>query len=372
VRVGVAGAGWWATTNHIPILAARDDVHLVGVCRPEMDLARKVQQHCGFDEAVATVDELIDLGLDALVVSTPHDLHHQHASAGLAAGLHVMCEKPMTCMRLMPGTWWRRWSPQGRHSWCPTGWHYKSSWSLRRSGSMRSCRTDRLLLVPHGFADERLFAGGGTVPSQWSPTLAAPAPSTWQDASRGGGYIHGQVTHSTALLFWLTGLRATTVSCQRIRADNGADMYVGAHATYDNGSVGVISGAATLPDDDKFQVDIRIFGEHGVLLIDVERERVELRRHDRAHRALEVPPGDGNYNCDVPPNRFIDLITGASKENNSPAEVAARSVEVLEGLHRSADASGSTVMIADLLGPRSPDEARTGDPTAASDSKAGS
>ncbi len=32
-RVGFIGAGWWATSNHMPILAARDDVELVAVCR---------------------------------------------------------------------------------------------------------------------------------------------------------------------------------------------------------------------------------------------------------------------------------------------------------------------------------------------------
>ena len=33
VRLGFIGAGWWATSNHMPLLAARDDVELAGVCR---------------------------------------------------------------------------------------------------------------------------------------------------------------------------------------------------------------------------------------------------------------------------------------------------------------------------------------------------
>jgi hypothetical protein len=32
IRLGVIGAGWWATTNHMPLLAARDDVELAAVC----------------------------------------------------------------------------------------------------------------------------------------------------------------------------------------------------------------------------------------------------------------------------------------------------------------------------------------------------
>ena len=33
VRLGFLGAGWWATANHMPLLATRDDVEFVGVCR---------------------------------------------------------------------------------------------------------------------------------------------------------------------------------------------------------------------------------------------------------------------------------------------------------------------------------------------------
>ena len=33
VKLGFIGAGWWATSNHMPILAERDDGELVGVCR---------------------------------------------------------------------------------------------------------------------------------------------------------------------------------------------------------------------------------------------------------------------------------------------------------------------------------------------------
>ena len=30
-RIGFIGAGWWATSNHMPVFVERDDVDLVGV-----------------------------------------------------------------------------------------------------------------------------------------------------------------------------------------------------------------------------------------------------------------------------------------------------------------------------------------------------
>jgi predicted dehydrogenase len=59
VRLGAVGAGWWATSNHFPILAARDDVDLVGVCSigPELEAVR---EQFGFGMATSDYDELLD------------------------------------------------------------------------------------------------------------------------------------------------------------------------------------------------------------------------------------------------------------------------------------------------------------------------
>ena len=54
VRLGFIGAGWWATSNHMPILAARDDVELAGVCRLGAGELKQVQERFGF--AYATED----------------------------------------------------------------------------------------------------------------------------------------------------------------------------------------------------------------------------------------------------------------------------------------------------------------------------
>jgi predicted dehydrogenase len=116
-------------------------------------------------------------------------------------------------------------------------------------------------------------------------------------------------------------------------------LYDAATVVFDNASIGVISGAGTLPDDDKFQVDLRIFGDRGTLLLDVERERLALRRHDGRHQRFDVPEGQGAYSCEIPPVRFVELIQGCGI-NSSPGEVAARSVELIDAMYRSAAQGG--------------------------------
>jgi predicted dehydrogenase len=168
----------------------------------------------------------------------------------------------------------------------------------------------------------------------------APDPTTWSSPEHGGGYAHGQITHSSALLFWLTGLRAASVAGRVINAGAPVDLFDAGVIRFDNGAIGSLSGAATLADGDKYQVDIRLFGTEGVLMIDVERERVSLSRYDGRREELTIAPDEGDYECLVPPARFIELITGASSENNSDVTVAARSVELIDALLRSSAAGG--------------------------------
>ena len=98
-RLGFVGAGWWATANHLPLLAQRDDVELAAVCRLGRDELRRVQGQFGFPFATESAEELVNHpGLDGVVVSSPNALHFEHARLALERGLHVLCEKPM-CTR---------------------------------------------------------------------------------------------------------------------------------------------------------------------------------------------------------------------------------------------------------------------------------
>lgn len=345
VRIGFIGAGWWATTNHIPLLTKRDDVELVGVCRLGKEMLQTIKETFGFPFATEDYRELLQQGLDGVVVTSPHHVHYEHARAALEAGCHVMVEKPMT---LTAKEAWQLVELADAHQvqlLVPYGWHYKPfiqhAKQLMTQGVVGKVE---YVLCHMASPTLSLIGGKGAPPSQWTPTIAEPDPNTWQNPAQGGGYAHGQVTHSSALLFWLTGLRAQEVTCRMTAPNAKVDLYNAATVTFTNGALGTISGASTLPDGSKYQVDIRIFGDEGVLLLDVERERVELRRHDGQNEALTIPPNAGDYECDIPPNRFIELIQGHGA-NDSPGEVAARSVELIDAMFRSAVAGGQPVLV---------------------------
>ena len=345
VRLGAIGAGWWATSNHFPLFAAREDVDLVGVCGRGDNLA-DIRDRFGFGLATEDADELLAADLDAVVISTPHDLHHPLAVKALDRGLHVLCEKPMTLRADQAWDLADRAKRAGTVFLVPYGWNYKPfTAAAKRILDAGSIGEIQYLLCHMASPTRGLFGSDPTHMLQRWSSDTAPDPTTWSSPDRGGGYAHGQVTHSSALLFWLTGLRAASVAGRVSTGGAAVDLFDAGVVRFVGGALGTLSGAATLADGDRYQVDIRLFGTEGVLMIDAERERVSLRRYDGHREEVPIAPEEGDYECLVPPARFIDLITGASTENNSDAEVAARSVELIDALLRSSADEGREAIV---------------------------
>src|SRR5436190_12574702 len=126
LRLGFLGAGWWATANHMPLFAARDDVELTAVCRLGETELRRVQERFGFRFATQDAAELVNYpGLDAVIVTSPHTLHYEHARLALERGLHVLCEKPMCIQAEQARALVRLAKEKNLQLLVPYGWHYK-------------------------------------------------------------------------------------------------------------------------------------------------------------------------------------------------------------------------------------------------------
>jgi predicted dehydrogenase len=347
-RLGFLGAGWWATANHLPVLARRDDVELAAVCRLGRDELTKVQQTFGIPFATESAEELVEHpGLDAVVVSSPHTLHYEHARVALERGLHVLCEKPM-CTRAEDARELVRLAREkGRHLLVPYGWHYKPFVQQAKRWMDDGAIGQVQYALCHMASPVRDLLQGKPyqaeeVSGQAGGVLFQPDPRTWADPQvAGGGYGHAQLSHSTGMLCWLTGLAPESVYALMTGPGSRVDLYDALSVRFAGGAVGTVSGAGTVPSAGKaqFQVDLRLFGSEGLLMLDCERARLELRRHDGRHERVGLAADAGEYSCDGPPNNFVDLVLGKTDVNWSPGEAAMRSVELLDAAYRSA-ASG--------------------------------
>jgi predicted dehydrogenase len=96
-RVAVVGTGYMAR-KHCDALSAREDVVPAAICSTEGSRAvgEELATRYGFESATTDYASLLaDPAIDLVLVCTPDRFHPEQVSAALAAGKHVLCEKPL-------------------------------------------------------------------------------------------------------------------------------------------------------------------------------------------------------------------------------------------------------------------------------------
>jgi predicted dehydrogenase len=96
VRIGVIGVGAIAQVALLPMLERLRGAQLVALCDNDGPKARALADRFGVPDVFTDIDEMLEVGeLDAVVISTPSHLHEPHVLSALAAGIHVLCERPL-------------------------------------------------------------------------------------------------------------------------------------------------------------------------------------------------------------------------------------------------------------------------------------
>lgn len=96
VRIGVVGAGAIAQLTHLPLLSRMRGAKLVAVCDNDRAKARALAERFDIEDTYNDIEDLLDAGeLQAVVVATPNHLHEPHVLSALAAGVDVLCERPV-------------------------------------------------------------------------------------------------------------------------------------------------------------------------------------------------------------------------------------------------------------------------------------
>ncbi|MFC0582816.1 Gfo/Idh/MocA family protein [Micrococcoides hystricis] len=94
LRVGIIGCGKIAP-NHVRAFQSMDGVALVGCVDADQARAEKFARDNGLPRAFESFADLVMSGVDAISVCTPHPVHEQNVLQAAAAGVHVLCEKPI-------------------------------------------------------------------------------------------------------------------------------------------------------------------------------------------------------------------------------------------------------------------------------------
>jgi predicted dehydrogenase len=93
-KVAVVGAGVIGTHHGLVISQLADRLHLVAVADTTIERAERLAAERGGRPFTSLTDALAAVDIDIVVVCTPTGRHGEVAIAALAAGKHVMVEKP--------------------------------------------------------------------------------------------------------------------------------------------------------------------------------------------------------------------------------------------------------------------------------------
>lgn len=94
LRVGIAGYGLAGRYFHAPLLKGCG-YDVAGVLTNDETRARHAVEDFPDVKIASTIDELLALGLDLLVVASANIVHAEQAFAGIRAGVPVVVDKPM-------------------------------------------------------------------------------------------------------------------------------------------------------------------------------------------------------------------------------------------------------------------------------------
>lgn len=353
-RIGVIGTGWWASNHHIPALKAHPRADVVALVDADEERARTAAEWFEVDIAHKShLDLLARDDIDGVVVATPHTTHHAIVRDALAAEKHVLVEKPMALRGEDAWELVERAQRVNRHLVVGNTFqftsHAKRAHEIVRSGQLGELRFVSGLFASH--VQQFLRTSGRTTSTTFPPQ--EPGPATYSDpAVAGGGMGHTQVTHAMAMVFWVTGARATAVSALMENFDLNVDLADAITYRLDSGAIGTMGAVGSLMPDQPRQQELRYYGTNGVLLQELIGGRLAYNGNDgTVETPPDLVPGD-NYPTRAPARLLVDLVLGIVDDNPAPATDAAACVEFLEAAYTSAG-SGGPVAVA----PREPTSA---------------
>jgi len=364
-RIAVIGTGWWSTYAHIPTLKNYPDVEVVALADVRPDVLAKAADYYDVEKTYTDYRELLaDESLDGVVVAVWHAAHYEVAQACLEHDLHVVLEKPMVLKASDARDLIDMARARDLEIVMSYPWNYLPA-ARRARDVLGSGELGAIHFISNVFSSNpmNLFRGNdGSDDIEMTNQYPVVGPGdVYSDPERsGGGQGHLQVTHSAGMMFFVTGLRPTSVIAQMNNLDVAVDVVDAMIVRMDNGCLASVgSTGATFGGDGK--LDIQVYCENGWVDLDIMTASGKIYYADGRIEDLSNNDGDADpdqpgsdapgagaaYPAHLPAENLADIILKKS-ENRSSGEIGWRTVELLDAAYRSAARNGEAVSVASL------------------------
>lgn len=346
IRLAVIGTGWWGTEYHIPGILSHPEAELVAICDTNPDRMQKAVDTFHIGRKYNNHKSLLEHeDLDGAVIVTPHATHYSIARDCQEHGLHLLIEKPMTLHAWEARQLVQTAKMKNLELMVGYPFHYLSQ-MLRARQAVQSGELGVVQYVACSFASNVIgFLQGKVSPD--NPPIHYTTQGPGQDYNRpellGGGQGHLQITHTAALMFFVTGLRIFKVQAAMNNYNLAVDLVDAISVQFEGGAVGNVGGTANAGN--AYNVQLSIYCEHGAFTSDTLAQHAAIRKHGSTAEVLSS--GLQNDKPFAVTQNFINLILGR-EENGSPGEIGLRTVELLDAAYRSAAQNGHPIQIEDL------------------------
>jgi len=276
VRIGMVGAGQYASGTLLPVLARMADVELVGVATATGPSGEHSASKFGFRYCATDYQQLLDdESIDLVVIATRHDLHPVVTSAAMQARKHVFVEKPLAVDEEKLA---------------------EVLAAQRESGCMVTVGFNRRFAPLTRQAMEQIGSNHGTLTITYRCNAGAMPPDHWgYDPEVGGGRIIGEACHFIDLVSFLDGSAPEFVYASCI-AGKGAEVSEDSCFITLRLTSGSLGSVAYLAGGDKAfgKERVEIFGDGRVFVIEDFRRGVAVGGGSRRTYKMAQDKGQAN------------------------------------------------------------------------------
>lgn len=332
LNVGVIGAGWWATSAHIPGIVQHGRAHLRAVQNRTKSKAMQIAYDFGADLAFDNYQELVlAANIDAVVVSSTPNVHYEQAKFALDHGKHVLMEKPMTFTVAQAEELCSLASRNNLQLLVSCPWHYTrhgiEARQLIREGTLGDIKMISVLMTN---PIDQLLKGINTSPTHgMNSVYIEPNEGSYNDPSiAGGGQIYCQVSHAGAYLSFLTGAQPEEVYAKFDNAGSKNDIYDALTITMDNGALVTIASTGATPLSIR-NYEVRIFGTKAILLLELWKGNMACYPFGGEPKEYPALSDEEIYPDKAPVLNFIDACLGQAF-NGSPCELGVAAMKIIE------------------------------------------
>ena len=358
--IAVVGAGWWSQGWHLPLLHQLSDVKITAIVEPvaqprstlvnnmdSVDQLKIKYNTLVFESFESLLLSPIGETIDGVIIASPHATHATIVLQAIHAGLHILCEKPMTTDVGDAKMIFEALTKNMNYNILDTETNDKLSGSNNVTAAavapVVDSRKRKVFMVNHT-ANWRLKSrhiydqihqgkigeinqviGYFGVNLGW--LFNDPVNVGWIERTGnmlGNGFCWGQLSHPLAWIYQTTGLKPIKVmAILQYSKITSADINCSVIIHCYGGAVISLSGSGDVPSlGDYKQIQMLILGSKG---------RVEYNGIVNGTEPLEKSIGRTVWHYNTSPSLVVNASTERNDDDNIPVEKNKENIIVEEG-----------------------------------------